>query len=122
MNLAITLAARRGPTAVAAVRQLRPEVSGSSPPAPTSFEHMTDLAAGAKCQRLAEEFAPLGSAVARRLTSCDGTEKLLLRLSDGHLARMRAAQGDVDRRHRLHVSTQVGCGMGCVFCGGHRRP
>ncbi|MEM1063467.1 MAG: 23S rRNA (adenine(2503)-C(2))-methyltransferase RlmN, partial [Planctomycetota bacterium] len=44
----------------------------------------------------------------------DGTEKLLLRLDDGHLVEtvLMREQG----RRTVCVSTQVGCAMGCVFC------
>ena len=78
-----------------------------------SFERMTDLPLALR-RRLADDFAPLGTAVARRLTSCDGTEKLLLRLADGHLVECVLLK-EADRR-TVCVSTQVGCGMGCVFC------
>ena len=50
----------------------------------------------------------------RRLSSSDGTEKLLLRLDDGHLVECVLLK-EADRR-TVCVSTQVGCGMGCVFC------
>src|SRR4051794_8717503 len=49
-----------------------------------SFDGMSDVPLALR-NRLAADFVPLGTTVARRLTSCDGTEKLLLRLSDGHL-------------------------------------
>jgi 23S rRNA (adenine2503-C2)-methyltransferase len=79
----------------------------------TSFHGMTDLPRGLR-QELAAEFAPLGSAVDRHLVSCDGTHKLLLRLHDGQVIECVLLQED-DRR-TVCVSTQVGCGMGCVFC------
>jgi 23S rRNA (adenine2503-C2)-methyltransferase len=79
----------------------------------TDFERMTDLP-----QRLREElnasFVPLGSTIERHLTSTDGTNKLLLRLADGNLVECVLLQ-EADRR-TVCVSTQVGCGMGCVFC------
>src|SRR5262245_24497787 len=78
-----------------------------------SFERMTDLPLALR-RRLADDFSPLGTTVARRLTSCDGTEKLLLRLADGHLVECVLLK-EADRR-TVCVSTQVGCGMGCVFC------
>jgi 23S rRNA (adenine2503-C2)-methyltransferase len=79
----------------------------------TSFDQMTDLPLALR-RRLAEGLAPLGSAVERRLVSSDGTEKLLLRLADGHLIECVLLK-EADRR-TVCVSTQVGCGMGCVFC------
>ncbi|MGL4555558.1 MAG: 23S rRNA (adenine(2503)-C(2))-methyltransferase RlmN [Gemmataceae bacterium] len=79
----------------------------------TSFDQMTDLPLGLRAE-LAAAFTPLASTVARRLTSSDGTEKLLLRLADGHLVECVLLK-ELDRR-TVCVSTQVGCGMGCVFC------
>jgi 23S rRNA (adenine2503-C2)-methyltransferase len=79
----------------------------------TSFEQMTDLPLCLRTE-LAEEFSPLGTTIDRRLVSCDGTEKLLLRLHDGHLVECVLLK-EADRR-TVCVSTQVGCGMGCVFC------
>jgi 23S rRNA (adenine2503-C2)-methyltransferase len=79
----------------------------------TDFAGMTDLPARLR-QELAESFTPLGTTVARRLVSSDGTEKLLLRLHDGHLVECVLLK-EADRR-TVCVSTQVGCGMGCVFC------
>jgi len=79
----------------------------------TRFEQMTDLPASLR-QELAQSFMPLASTVARRLTSRDGTEKLLLRLSDGHL--IECVLLKERERRTVCISTQVGCGMGCVFC------
>jgi 23S rRNA (adenine2503-C2)-methyltransferase len=79
----------------------------------TSFAQMTDLPAKLRAQ-LAEDFSPLGSVVARHLTSIDGTHKLLLRFTDGNVAECVLLQ-EADRR-TVCISTQVGCGMGCVFC------
>lgn len=78
-----------------------------------AFDAMTDLPAALRAE-LAEHFAPLGTRVARRLTSSDGTEKLLLRLADDQLIECVLLK-EADRR-TVCVSTQVGCGMGCVFC------
>jgi 23S rRNA (adenine2503-C2)-methyltransferase len=78
-----------------------------------SFEQMTDLPLALR-DRLAAELSPFGSTVERELRSCDGTVKLLLRLHDGHLIEC-VLLPEADRR-TVCVSTQVGCGMGCVFC------
>src|SRR5947209_4547641 len=78
-----------------------------------SFEQMTDLPRDLRTA-LAAECAPLGTQVARHLEARDGTHKLLLRLHDGQLVECVLIQED-DRRTAC-VSTQVGCGMGCVFC------
>ena len=79
----------------------------------TSFDGMTDLPLGLR-QELAAEFTPLASAIDRHLVSCDGTHKLLLRLGDGQVVECVLLK-EADR-HTVCVSTQVGCGMGCVFC------
>jgi 23S rRNA (adenine2503-C2)-methyltransferase len=78
-----------------------------------SFEQMTDLPAGLR-RALAEEFAPLGTRVERHLVAADGTHKLLLRLADDQLVECVLIP-EHDRRTAC-ISTQVGCGMGCVFC------
>lgn len=79
----------------------------------TTFEQMTDLPAKLR-EELAEAFTPLATTITRRLTSNDGTEKLLLRLSDGHL--IECVLLKERERRTVCISTQVGCGMGCVFC------
>jgi 23S rRNA (adenine2503-C2)-methyltransferase len=78
-----------------------------------SFDQMTDLPRDLRAL-LASEFVPLGSHVARHLTAPDGTHKLLLRLLDGQLIECVLIQEA--GRHTACISTQVGCGMGCVFC------
>src|SRR5438552_14570024 len=50
----------------------------------TAFDQMTDLPRPLR-EDLVAEFAPLGTAVDRRLSSSDGTQKLLLRLRDGQV-------------------------------------
>jgi 23S rRNA (adenine2503-C2)-methyltransferase len=79
----------------------------------TSFEQMTDLPQSLR-RDLAREFTPLASTIARRQTASDGTEKLLLRLADGQVVECVLLK-EADRR-TVCISTQVGCGMGCVFC------
>jgi 23S rRNA (adenine2503-C2)-methyltransferase len=79
----------------------------------TSFEQMTDLPRGLR-EELTRDFRPLGTDIVRHLRSIDGTHKLLLRLGDGNLVECVLLQ-EADRR-TVCVSTQVGCGMGCVFC------
>jgi 23S rRNA (adenine2503-C2)-methyltransferase len=74
---------------------------------------MTDLPRPLRPE-LAASFVPLGTEVARHLTAADDTHKLLLRLQDGRLIECVLIQ-EADRRTAC-VSTQVGCGMGCVFC------
>jgi 23S rRNA (adenine2503-C2)-methyltransferase len=79
----------------------------------TAFEQMTDLPRRLR-EELAVEFTPLGTVIDRHLVSTDGTHKLLLRLDDGQVVECVLLQ-EADRR-TVCVSTQVGCGMGCVFC------
>jgi 23S rRNA (adenine2503-C2)-methyltransferase len=79
----------------------------------TSFEQMTDLPRSLRA-RLAEDFLPLGSSLDRLQVARDGTHKLLLRLADGQLVECVLLQEQ--KRRTVCVSTQVGCGMGCVFC------
>jgi 23S rRNA (adenine2503-C2)-methyltransferase len=78
-----------------------------------SFEQMTDLPLALR-RDLAAEFTPLGTTIARRQTAADGTNKLLLRLHDGQIVECVLIP-EHDRRTAC-ISTQVGCGMGCVFC------
>src|SRR5262245_34742389 len=74
---------------------------------------MTDLPKALR-QALADDFAPLGSRVAKHLEASDGTHKLLLRLRDERLIECVLIQEG--SRRTACISTQVGCGMGCVFC------
>lgn len=78
-----------------------------------SFEQMTDLPLGLR-RALADELLPLGTQIVRHLQAKDGTHKLLLRLGDGQLIECVLIQ-EANRRTAC-ISTQVGCGMGCVFC------
>jgi 23S rRNA (adenine2503-C2)-methyltransferase len=78
-----------------------------------SFEAMTDLPRALR-DELAAAFAPLETRVVRHLEAADGTHKLLLGLQDGRLVECVLIQ-EAGRRTAC-VSTQVGCGMGCVFC------
>jgi 23S rRNA (adenine2503-C2)-methyltransferase len=74
---------------------------------------MTDLSKGLR-QQLAESFVPLSSKVAKHLRASDDTHKLLLELRDGKLIECVLIQDE--GRRTACISTQVGCGMGCVFC------
>ncbi len=78
-----------------------------------SFEEMTDLP-GELRQALSRDFV-VGSLVARqRQRSADGSVKYLFRLRDGAVVEtVRIPEPD---RVTLCVSTQAGCGLGCVFC------
>jgi 23S rRNA (adenine2503-C2)-methyltransferase len=79
-----------------------------------SFEELTDLPRAVRHQ-LAQEFTLWTSQVATHQRAADGTEKLLLQLRDGQrIECVLLRQGTL--RRTICISTQVGCGMGCVFC------
>lgn len=78
-----------------------------------TFDAMTDLPATMRAA-LSAEFSFFSTTIARHQQSRDGTEKLLLELTDGeHLECVLMREED---RRTVCISTQVGCGMGCVFC------
>ena len=79
----------------------------------TSFDQMTDLPKQLR-DDLAASFSVFGTRVDKHLESSDGTHKLLLRLTDDALIECVLIQ-DAGRATAC-ISTQVGCGMGCVFC------
>ncbi|MCY2967636.1 MAG: 23S rRNA (adenine(2503)-C(2))-methyltransferase RlmN, partial [Planctomycetota bacterium] len=74
---------------------------------------MTDVPAPLR-KALATEFAIFSSTISKHQKSVDGTEKLLVKLRDGEHVECVLMRED-DRR-TICISTQVGCGMGCVFC------
>ncbi|HYV35544.1 MAG TPA: 23S rRNA (adenine(2503)-C(2))-methyltransferase RlmN [Gemmataceae bacterium] len=78
-----------------------------------SFEQMTDLPKDLR-QDLAAAFVPLASQVDLHQRAADDTHKLLLRLTDGR--RIECVLIQEGSRRTACISTQVGCGMGCVFC------
>jgi 23S rRNA (adenine2503-C2)-methyltransferase len=78
-----------------------------------SFEQMTDLPRPLRAD-LAAAFVPLATRVDRHLRSADDTHKLLLELRDGR--RIECVLIQEGPRRTACISTQVGCGMGCVFC------
>jgi 23S rRNA (adenine2503-C2)-methyltransferase len=79
----------------------------------TSFDQMTNLPKSLR-EELAAHFSLFGTRVEKHLTSTDDTHKLLLRLPDDKLIECVLIQDQ--GRATACVSTQVGCGMGCVFC------
>lgn len=78
-----------------------------------SFDDMTNLPKALRSQ-LAAEFQLWTMHAVRHSQSGDGTEKLLLQLTDGEQIECVLLR-DGERR-TICVSTQVGCAMGCVFC------
>jgi 23S rRNA (adenine2503-C2)-methyltransferase len=88
------------------------------------FREMTDLPQALR-EELACDFTLWTTTIATHTRADDGTEKLLLTLADGGqiecvLLRENATKSDSPDerglRRTLCISTQVGCGMGCVFC------
>ncbi len=79
----------------------------------TSLDEMHDVPKAARTA-LGEEFRLFASTILRHQKSSDGTEKLLLELQDGET--LECVLMREDDRCTVCISTQVGCGMGCVFC------
>ena len=77
------------------------------------FEVMSDLPKGLR-DRLDAEWEVFGTRVVHHHTAPDGTDKLLLECGDGR--RIECVLMAEDDRRTVCISTQVGCGMGCVFC------
>jgi 23S rRNA (adenine2503-C2)-methyltransferase len=77
------------------------------------WQQMTDLPQALR-DELDDDYRLWTSEVARHTQADDGTEKLLLRLADGGLIECVLLRDRV--RRTICISTQVGCGMGCVFC------
>lgn len=78
-----------------------------------AFDQMTDLPRELRAE-LAEHFAIFSTQVERHLVASDHTHKLILRLPDKRLIECVLIQDE--GRATACISTQVGCGMGCVFC------
>lgn len=77
------------------------------------FDAMHDVPAAVR-QQLASEFDFWSGKIVRHQIATDRTEKLLLELRQGDLVEC-VLMRETDRA-TVCVSTQVGCGMGCVFC------
>lgn len=77
------------------------------------WEAMTDLPKALRAE-LAERFRIWSTTVVRHSQSDDGSEKLLLGLADGGQVECVLLRDET--RRTICISTQVGCGMGCVFC------
>lgn len=80
----------------------------------TSYDEMSDLSKGLR-EKLSESFGLSTVEIIKKFSSAiDGTNKYLLRLSDGNVIESVAMR----YKHGVSVciSTQVGCLMGCKFC------
>jgi 23S rRNA (adenine2503-C2)-methyltransferase len=78
-----------------------------------AFGEMTDLPANLR-QQMESELQLWSTQIAHHQQAADGTEKLLLRLHDGHTIECVLLRDGV--RRTICISSQVGCAMGCVFC------
>lgn len=79
----------------------------------STFQEMSDLPMKLR-DELPVHFDVFTTRIDKHLVAGDGTHKLLLRLADDKIIECVLIQDD-DRRTAC-ISTQVGCGMGCVFC------
>ncbi len=79
----------------------------------TSFESMSNLPKSLR-QELDAEWMVFGSHVAYHGVAPDGTAKLVLEYQDGR--RIECVLMFEASRRTVCLSTQVGCGIGCVFC------
>jgi len=77
------------------------------------WEEMTDLPRRLR-SALDDEFELWSSQLVRHTSAGDGTEKLLLEFRGG--GRIECVLLRDRKRRTACISTQVGCGMGCVFC------
>lgn len=77
------------------------------------FEGMSDLPKRLR-EELEAEWSVFATTVALHHVSPDGTDKLLLECRDGR--RIECVLMAEEARRTVCISTQVGCGMGCVFC------
>lgn len=78
-----------------------------------SFDQMTDLPKSLRDQ-LKLEFSVFSLKIIGNQSSQDGTQKLLLEAPDGGTVEC-VLMPDAERVSTC-ISSQVGCGMGCVFC------
>lgn len=77
------------------------------------WDAMSDLPKTARTD-LAERFRLWTATIVKHTQADDGTEKLLMGLADGGQVECVLLRGR--ERRTICISTQVGCGMGCVFC------
>lgn len=78
-----------------------------------SFTTMSDLPKRLR-EALARDWCVFQGEVANHGIAPDGTDKLLITLRDGK--RIECVLMAEDDRRTVCISSQVGCGMGCVFC------
>ncbi|MGB9689591.1 23S rRNA (adenine(2503)-C(2))-methyltransferase RlmN [Thermogutta sp.] len=78
------------------------------------FDEMSDVPKVVR-KDLRKAFKVFTMQVVSHRKASDGTEKLLLRTQDGEYIECVLLRDDKGNR-TVCISTQVGCGMGCVFC------
>ena len=78
-----------------------------------SFEPMSNLPKSLR-QALDAEWLAFATRVAYHGVAPDGTDKLVLECHDGR--RIECVLMAEESRRTVCLSTQVGCGIGCVFC------
>ena len=78
-----------------------------------TFEGMSDVPLRLRLE-LEEHWSVFSTTVSVRSAAPDGTDKLLLQCRDGR--RIECVLMAEEDRRTICISTQVGCGMGCVFC------
>lgn len=79
----------------------------------SDFEEMSDLPKSLRTL-LSENFRIWTGSVALQQKADDGTEKLLVEMSDSQ--QIECVLIREGKRRTICISTQVGCAMGCVFC------
>jgi 23S rRNA (adenine2503-C2)-methyltransferase len=77
------------------------------------FDAMSDLPKRLR-QELDEDWTVLATRIVHHHVAPDATDKLLLECPDGR--NVECVLMTEDDRRTVCISTQVGCGMGCVFC------
>jgi 23S rRNA (adenine2503-C2)-methyltransferase len=78
-----------------------------------TFQRMSDIPLSLR-QQLEAEWKVLSTDVSFHDRSSDGTDKLLLECRDGR--RLECVLMVENQRRTACISTQIGCGMGCIFC------
>ena len=78
-----------------------------------AFGGMSDVPARLR-EELEADWSIFSTSVSLHSVAPDGTDKLLLECRDGR--RIECVLMAEEDRRTVCISTQVGCGMGCVFC------
>lgn len=91
----------------------------------STIEEIRGIPAGWKAKLSEKGFSVGRAALHSSALSGDGTQKLLLRLNDGHVVETVGIPSRDGTRLTVCVSSQVGCPMRCSFCatgkGGYAR-